>query len=323
MRRPAAAGALLALMLGFSNFLQAGDSPREWLERMSTAMSQLSYQGTFVYIQGNDVETMRVTHLVDENGVRERLVAVSGEPREVLRDASGVRWVLGNDHSVMHDASLNRVFFPGLPPDQYGQAEHSYELQMAGTERIAGHQARLLKVIPRDRYRYGYSLWLETHTGLLLKWELHDTRKKPLAKLLFTDLRLGSEVDPKDLKSEEELQRFKTVDSTLPSGDRPSRVQPRWLPDELPPGFRLTMHRYAKGEGPDSFEHLVYSDGLAAVSVYIEAASGAEAGEAILSRMGTTHAFTRAMDEVLVTVVGDVPAVTVKLIGDAVGPANP
>lgn len=73
---------------------------RDWLERMSAAMSQMDYQGTFVYVQGDDVVTMRITHVADEAGVRERLVSMSGAPREIIRDSNGVRWVLGDDHSV-------------------------------------------------------------------------------------------------------------------------------------------------------------------------------------------------------------------------------
>lgn len=320
MKRPAKRGWLLVLTLGFCGVLQAADSPRDWLERMSIAMSQLSYQGTFVYIQGNDVETMRVTHIVDDKGVRERLVSVSGESREVIRDASGVRWVVGEQHSIMRDDAFKRVFFPGLPLDQYEQVEHSYQIRVAGMARIAGHQSRLLKVVPRDRYRYGYSLWLEQRTGLLLRWELLDAGQKPLAKLVFTDLRLGSQVDPRDLNSNEQLQRFKTVESVLPAGDASVQVQPRWAPGKVPPGFRLALHRYTKDAERGVYEHLVYSDGLAAVSVYIEAAAAAETGKTGLSRMGTTHAFTRTLDDMLITVIGDVPAVTIKLIGDAVGP---
>ena len=78
---------LVAVLLGSSGSALAagGDEPREWLERMSAAMSQMSYQGTFVYVQGDNVETMRITHVSDQDGVRERLVSVTGAPREVLQ----------------------------------------------------------------------------------------------------------------------------------------------------------------------------------------------------------------------------------------------
>ena len=105
--------AVVVVVIGAARMVAAGsaDSPGDWLERMSAAMSQMSYQGTFVYVQGDDVETMRITHVSDEAGVRERLVSVSGVQREILRDSSGIRWVQDDDHSVMEEPAFGRSFF--------------------------------------------------------------------------------------------------------------------------------------------------------------------------------------------------------------------
>jgi len=317
---------LVAFCLALTGLAWAGsaENPRDWLERMSTAMSQMSFQGTFVYVQGDEVVTMRITHVSDQQGVRERLVSVSGAPREVLRDSSGVRWVLGDDQSVLEDSAFNRTFFPDLPIDQQGGMDRSYVLKFGGKERIAGQMARNLKVLPRDNYRYGYSLWLEQHSGLLLKWELIDSNRKSLAKLMFTDIRLGSEVDPDELKPSSQLRKFKTVESELPSGRTGSQDSLRWQPSRLPPGFSMTAHRLFGRESEGIYEHLVYSDGLAAVSVYVESRDENQAKSPGVSRskLGTTHTFSRVDDDVTITVVGDVPAVTVEFIGNAVGPVS-
>jgi sigma-E factor negative regulatory protein RseB len=297
------------------------EDPAEWLERMSTAMSQMNYQGTFVYVQGDDVVSMRITHVAGESGVRERLVSVSGVPREVIRDSTGVRWVLGDDHSVLQDQGFNRTFFPQLPLDQQGQAQRSYALKLGGMSRVAGQTVRNLTILPRDQYRYGYSLWLEEHSAMLLKWELIDHRRKPLAKLMFTDIRMGAEVDRSELQPSSELKKFKTVKSSLPAGRGLTSSKPRWRPDRLPPGFELTTHRFF-GQKDSIFEHLVYSDGLTAVSVYVESAADAKEQKSNLSRMGTTHAFSTIGDGVSITVIGDVPAITVQLIGEAVSPVS-
>ena len=323
--RAMAATLLLVAVLFSAGPALAGEAvePRQMLERMTAAMSQMTYQGTFVYIQGDNVETMRITHVSGRDGVRERLVAVSGTPREVLRDSSGVRWVLADDRSVFEDPAFNNSFFPELPLDQNDQTELSYSLKHGSRARIAGHYARNLKVLPKDKYRYGYSLWLEEHSGLLLKWELIDSKQKSLAKLMFTDVRLGSEVDVKELKPTTELKKFKTVESELPSGRGLSKTAPRWQPDRLPQGFQLTAHRYFGQQDQGVYEHLVYSDGLATVSVYIESADPESNPQAGVKRLGTTHAFSRMTDDMLITVVGDVPAITVKFIADAVKIASP
>jgi sigma-E factor negative regulatory protein RseB len=295
-----------------------------WLERMSAAMSQMTYQGTFVYVQGDEVETMRITHVSDEEGVRERLVSLSGLRREILRDSNGVRWVQGEDLQVMEDSGFSRSFFPEIPLGQSDQASASYRLELGPSARIAGHTGRKLKVIPKDKYRYGYTLWLEEPSALLLKWELRDSNNRRLAKLMFTDLRLGSEVDVKELKSTSKLKEYKILESSLPSGKGLSHSKPRWKPSKLPAGFKLTAHRYLGRQDQQVFEHLVYSDGLAAVSVYVESADGnAQDQETGTSRLGTTHAYSCVTEGVRITVVGDVPAITVQSIGNAVALASP
>jgi sigma-E factor negative regulatory protein RseB len=312
------------LMLGAGNaFSESNDNARHWLERMSTAMSQMDYQGTFVYVQGDDVVTMRITHVADEAGVRERLVSMSGVPREVLRDSNGVRWVLGDDHSVLADQPFNRSFFPQLPLDEQERAERWYALTLGGNGRIAGRTVRGVNVVPRDDYRYGYTLWLEERSALLLKWELVDHQRKPLARLMFTDFRMGSEVDAGELVPSSQLKKFRTVESSLPTGHGQSSDPPRWQPRELPPGFQLTAHRLFGRQDRGLFEHLVYSDGLAAVSVYVESDGEVAARKTGLSRMGTTHAFSRVSDDVLITVIGDVPEATVRYIGDGVARVTP
>ncbi len=130
-------------------------SAYEWLERMSAAMSQMSYQGTFVYVQG-DVETMRITHVSDRTGVRERLVSISGVQREILRDSSGVRWVQGDDHSLMEDPAVGRSFFPEISVGDLLKSP-IISFQVGDSARIAGHSGRQVKIVPLDRYRYGYT----------------------------------------------------------------------------------------------------------------------------------------------------------------------
>lgn len=317
---------VLACLLLAQTALPGDESdPRVWLERMASAMSQMTYQGTFVYINGNDMQTMRITHVSDGDGVRERLASLSGPAREIIRDSNGVRWVLGDSQSVFADSAFKQTFFPVMPPDQASKAAGSYKLKFGGKNRIAGHHAINIKVIPRDTYRYGYSLWLEKHSGLLLAWELLDSRRTSLAKLMFTDIRIGSEVDPGELKPSGEMQKYKTVEPSLPSGRSAATGQPNWRPSRLPPGFEMTVHRFHEVSGAEDgvFEHLVYSDGLAAVSVYVESAVVPEGFRSGTNRHGTTHAFSRSNENMLITVIGDVPALTVELIGKSVEQVSP
>lgn len=315
---------LLCSVLGaVPAFTLADDEALPWLDRMSAAMSQMSYQGTFVYMRGDVVESMRITHVIDERGSRERLVSVSGAQREVIRDSSGVRWIYGDDGAMLANAQSERPFFPELPLGDARKATESYEFRVASEDRIAGRPSRRVDVMPKDEYRYGYSLWLEAQSALLLQWKLKGTRGETLAQLTFTDLKMGSEVDPNELRARSVSGPASELASGGSGGVLAVHFNPRWVPAELPPGFRLASYRVQPDANGSTSEHLVYSDGIAAVSIYVErAASGDEPAEG-LSHLGTTHAFTRSLDGVLVTTVGDVPAATVKIIAESVRTVSP
>jgi len=300
----------------------ADDEVFPWLERMAAAMSQMNYQGTFVYMRDNNVESMRITHVIDDQGLHERLVSVSGTPREVVRDAKGVRWISGEDHTVLANSAANRTFFPELPLGDPAQASKSYYFNFGGNERIAGHSARRVNIVPRDQYRYGYRVWLELQSNLLLQWELTGTSGETLAKLMFTDLKMGSEVDSSELRSISSKDASGPMDSKPLTAGGSVNPPPLWKPADLPPGFRLTSNRLQKSEHDRTFEHLVYSDGIAAVSIYIERAEPDSDLNPGLSHLGSTHVLTRELNGELITVLGDVPAVTVKLIGESLAPAG-
>jgi sigma-E factor negative regulatory protein RseB len=287
---------------------------------MNAALNQMSYQGTFVYVLGDTIDTLRITHVADEHGVREHITSLTGPSREVVRDADGVRWVQSADQPVLADGAFKQSFFPAMPRDADALVDGNYALKLGGVSRVAGYDTRLLRVVPRDNYRYGYSLWLERHSGLLLKWELLDGDRRALARLMFTDIRIGSEVDAVELKRAERLKDYATESTGLPAGQAGINSRPRWQPARMPPGFELTAHRALGGDADGRlFEHLVYSDGLAAVSVYIESRPDGSGTEPVIERHGTTHAYSKSLEDVVVTVVGDVPALTVQTIGDSVG----
>ena len=314
----------LGMCLAFAPLSDSNaDDPNQWLERMSAAMSQMNYQGTFVYVLGDHVETVRITHMVDEKGAHERLVSVSGMPSEVFRDSDGVRWISGDGGEVLANATSSRSFFPELPIGSTTEAADSYSFQLANKQRIAGHSGRQLDIVPRDQFRYGYRLWLETQSGLLLKWELTGVNGETLAKLMFTELKMGSQVDPAELRPAKSKGTASSGSTTDEKQEIKSRNPASWQAGSLPPGFRLASHRRQESAEKSFYEHLVYSDGIAAVSVYIEPAENSPLIDKGLSQWGTTHAFIREVDGMAITVLGDVPAATVQRIGDSVHAVAP
>ena len=305
------------LLLSFSGMVAAGDSSqaREWLERMTAAMSQMSYQGTFVYVRDGTVETMRITHLTDETGVRERLYSINGPHREVIRDRTGVRCVLEDSASVVEDQVVASSYFPELPLSIIDSEDSGYRLKIGKEARIAGQKARRVSVSPIDKYRYGYDFWLEKNTGLLLKWVLLDSQHRAIAKLMFTDFAMGAAIDLGEIEPGASADDYVQMKTLSPEKTKVTQSSPRWQPAKLPPGFRLASHSHDDGE--DSvYEHMVYSDGLAAVSVYIEKQiEGSDIKQGI-NQLGTNNAFVREQDGLQITVIGEVPPITVKSIAN-------
>lgn len=308
---------LISISLSSLALAESSSSAREWLERMTTAMSQMSYQGSFVYVRGGAVESMRITHVTDESGVRERLYSVSGPHREVIRDQNGVRCVLHDSSAIVKDHNFASSYFPELPLSLIEGGDSGYKLEVGGKTRIAGHTARLVSVTPVDDFRYGYDFWLEEQSGLLLQWVLLDPSHKPLAKLMFTDLALGSAIRLEELESGEGAEDFVELKTFSSEKTLPIRSDPRWKPAKLPVGFQLTSHSHKAGaEGV--YEHMVYSDGLASVSVYVEQEGTGPLLHPGISQLGTHNAYARRQGALQILVIGEVPAITVKSIANEV-----
>lgn len=293
---------------------------RQWMERMASAISKMSYQGTFVYSQGESLETMRITHVVTDKGAHERLYSVNGPHREVLRDDKGVRCVLGDDKAIMEDPMVTGTYFPEIPPEIFTGKGSPYAIETGGMTRVAGRLARKIVIRPKDEYRYGYELWLDQFSGLLLKWVLFDNNRKQLARLMFTDLNLGDEIRMEELESPTPPEEFTKVKTGMPGQETLTGKAPKWKPSRLPPGFSLASHSMQEDAGESVFEHQVYSDGLASVSVYVESRGELDGAALGASKIGIANAFSRNVGSKQVTVIGEVPTVTVFTIGNAVGP---
>jgi sigma-E factor negative regulatory protein RseB len=284
---------------------------------MASAMGQLSYQGTFIYEHGEETETMRITHVKDGKGVRERLYSLNGPMREVIRDGNGMRCALGSAEKPDMLDTLNDSLFPVIPVQELTQARNRYLFELGRKARFAGFIGQRLSILPRDEFRYGYDLWLEQESGLLLRWVLYDSNREELARLMFTDLRVGEDVDASELDSSTPPEQFVGVAAKQPDQSGTEPVAPMSPPEGMPPGFQLVA-RGQRPEGSDEpFEHLVFSDGLTSISVYIESDDPADGVSQGLSRMGTTNAYTLTRSGRQVTSIGEVPAATVKATSQA------
>src|SRR6267154_1867644 len=254
---------------------QADTSALQWLQRIYAATEKLSYSGTFIYQQGQQFETSRITHVVEASVPRERLETLDGVPREIIRTGDEI-------------------------------------------ERVGGYRCQVLALEPKDRMRYGHRLWADLSTGMLLKAKTFDEKNELVEQFAFTQLKIGGPIGRDQLKARylRESRDWRVEDS---GATRANLAEAGWTIRSSPAGFRTVAELIRTMGGTGGVGHIVLSDGLAAISVFIEPATSRQpAPQPGLVRQGAINVYMRPVGSHWVTVVGEAPAESVKYIANAV-----
>ncbi len=282
---------------------------KRWLDQMASAVSNLTYRGTLVYLRRDQVDSLRIYHRVDAAGMRERLVALNGTPREILRDNNSVRCIFPDRRSVLIDTRIAERLFPVIPADLFDLSEGRYQLTLDGADRVAQLEAQVVRISAADNFRFGYRLWLEKNTGMLLKSSLINREGQAIEQVLFTDIEIGAVISDQELQPDIPSDDY--VEVALPDlqTSTPTDSEPNWRVGQLPAGFQPLAQRRA-----GSLSHLTFSDGLAVVSVYVEPAGDGQAGLRGYSRVGAMNILSKNRGGFAVTAVGEVPRSTLEMM---------
>jgi sigma-E factor negative regulatory protein RseB len=306
------------------------DDPREWLERMNKALATRNYDGTFFHISGGRVETMRIVHRVRSGRVSERLQSMDGSGREFVRANGELTCYLPDQHTVLVEPRQDKGPFLGSLPQFDSTVSDFYRIEALPPTRILGRPAKVIAVNPKDQFRFGYRLWLDQSTAMPLKTQLCDSRGQVIEQIFFARLDMPENIPDSDLAPTVHTDGMRWVRQG-PSQDSASSALAAYRASQLPPGFRLTVQgAQTLGGASVPASHLVYSDGLATVSVFVEEQKAQVAGEAAapdsqpqppmqgLARVGSGYAFSTVVQGHQVTAVGEVPAQTVEFIAHSV-----
>jgi sigma-E factor negative regulatory protein RseB len=286
-----------------------------WLRKMHDATHKLSYRGTFVYQSAGRSETSRITRLVDAGGDIEKLEVMDGVPREIVRTRDTVRCYLPGSRLVKVEKRVEggERGFPALLPERIGALARHYDISLGETRRIAGYDCQAVVLSPRDNLRYGYKLYADVNTGMLLRAVTLDAAGEQIEQFSFTQLALGGVT--RDMVRPRHASREWRVEDAAAA---PARLAGWSLSSELPGFHKVVELKRRLGESRSAGQ-VVYSDGLAAVSVFIESLEGrSDPVRPGLASMGAIHIYTREVANHVVTVVGEAPAASVQRIADAV-----
>ncbi|WP_122258641.1 MucB/RseB C-terminal domain-containing protein [Pseudomonas syringae] len=301
---------LLPLLLGgwLALPVQADDA-QDAINRLAKVDQQQSYQGTFVYERNGSFSTHRIWHRIADGHVQERLLQLDGSAQEVLRVDGLTQCVSGTlEAGVANPAdSSSRAF-------DVKRLSAWYDIKIVGKSRVAGRQATIVALSPKDQHRYGLELHLDNETGLVLKSLLLSEKGQLLERFQFTDLDTAGVLSEQLLKASADCKPVSVV-KTKPE---PSISSVAWHSDWLPPGFEVSSSGVRKDASTQSsVTHLMYGDGLSRFSVFIEAVKGGSSSD-IRTQLGPTVAVSRRLTtpqgDMMVTVVGEIPMGTAERI---------
>ena len=288
------------------------------LERMTQAGKELNYQGVFAYQTGRTLQSIQIYHHNDAEGESERLMSLNGVAREVIRSNDMVTCINPEGKQINVSRRPLGRGFPSDLPRRVRSATPYYDLILGEEERIAGRMTQELEIQPLDNYRYGYRLWVDKETDLLLKSELLADNGDVLETFAFSAIETGVEISDQDLKPQTsgEEMTWHQSEQGKPLSLSNDRLISTWEPSWLPDGFSLVaaQNRLRANNGA-YVEQRVFSDGLSSVSIFIERIKARHSHLQGGSDMGAVNAFGTIIHSHFVTVVGEVPAITVEKIG--------
>jgi sigma-E factor negative regulatory protein RseB len=299
------------------------ESPGALLERMSTVLATRSYEGEFLRWADGHIERLHVIHRREKDGFTERLYVVGMPGREIIQQGGEVRRYLPEERRVLVELSPGKAgTLPGYLPVFNAAPQPLYELVAEGRETsTTGRLARVVVVRARDRYRLGYRLWVDEATAMPTRTDLVNAEGQVVEQVVFTELRLRNHVDDQELQPALAVRSFARVDVGPAPGPSVAPPAGLWSLAHLPPGFRLARRGFKWLPGASApATHLVLTDGVATVSVFVEAPSPGRVPRTGSGRLGAAAAFSTVVEGHQVTAVGEVPPRTVEAIARQVVP---
>lgn len=291
----------------------------DWLRKMDHALKTLNYQGVFVRLRDGDVDPMKVIHRVHDGQAVERLVALDGIGREIISKDEEVVCFFPDSESVVVEKRNGHQPLLGAVPALSDEVLHNYLLSVKTGKSVLGRAVVIVDVNPRDHFRYGYRLWLDEQTGLPLISQVRGGQGQIIEQMRFASIEFPDEIPEAAVQFGLDASGYRWSYPGDKASQTPGKVEQAWRADNLPAGFVLAMYRLdTQPQAIQPVVHMVYSDGLASVSVFVEKPGPDEAPSSGPSRLGAANAYTLLVKEHLVTAIGEVPPVTVRDIASSV-----
>lgn len=303
--------ASLALLL-FAGVALAADD--DWLPQASQAVRTTNYRGVLVYLRGGSIDTLRIVHRYRDGEERERLVSLNGEPREVLRQGPVVTSLLPERRVAMVAQHPRKGLLSNFGRYSTERLDEHYSFHNLGNVRLAGRHCRVVLLEPKDPYRYGYRLMIDRQTHLPLRLDLLSGNKV-LEQLMFTSIEFPDSIPDEDLDASYDTRNYHWIRHQSIEAKGPEANGDGWRIEDVPVGFKLAENGLRRVGGGGVARQFLFTDGIATVSAFI-APPGGVRGFTGGTTMGAVNAYGRQVDGYQITVVGEVPEITVRYIAE-------
>lgn len=301
------------LVLGFVALDASAQDVRSWLDRMNRAVEDLNYEGTFVHVIGRSAETLHIAHRNQEGKIGERIRSLDGVGREIVRRNEQVQCILPDRRVVLLEETRDASPLVSTLPSYSQDLEANYSLVTYQKGRVARRPTQVIGIKPKDEFRYGYVVWLDQDSGMPLKSQIRNEKGEVVEQVLFTDFQILESIPESALVTSVDTEGYTWFRS--PNPQRESSGDVAWRAATLPRGFKLSVATQSPIAGSEyPVEHLVYSDGLATVSVFIEDPKTESDVEEGFFSFGSTNAYSLTLRGRKVTAIGEVPRQTVQTI---------
>ena len=285
----------------------------DWLMRMHEASRLRAYAGTFVVLAGGSMASARIWHVCDGEQQMERVESLTGAPRTTFRHNDQVLTFLPANRVAVAEKRESLGIFPNFLQSGEASLAEFYNAHLSGYDRVAGFDAQVVQLRPVDAWRFGYRVWVEKITGLVIKLQTLDRAGAVLEQSAFSELQFNAPVSMAKLKQmmgSTEGYRIEKPDMV-----KTNAAAEGWILKSAVPGFK-PMSCYRRSVRPagdthkDNTVQWIFSDGLASVSVFAEPFDPQRHGQSGSAVMGATSTLMQRMGAWWITVVGEVPAQT-------------
>ncbi len=303
------------LLLPFGASAQDADTV---VEKMVSAMNNLSYQGTYVYLHGDQVETIKLTHTNENGNQHETLLSLNGEAREIIRSNNTVYCILPSQQAIIIDKA--RTQFSGINKlTFYSNAlKQFYTFRLLGDDRIAGKKAYVVHIEPNDEYRYAHTLWIDKKDYLLLKTKISDANNQTIEQLVFTEIEVMDEPGLMPIKAitDSRFTQLTTIENKVKEF---ATNKSNWNFENVPTGYKLKQYfKKTLSKNGKEIKQWLFSDGLISYSVFIEKMDKGQDMPNNMITMGSVNVYSTTYNNFAITVMGEVPAKTIMMASSGI-----